>query len=111
MSDFHTPVTFFTNDGVERRFSLSNAKVLKATKDGGSSAVLWLYIMCDDKDGLGQDEFFDLMPINDEELITGLMQAIKDEYDAKQKPDPRNDKYRPRKPESETPGSGSQPTT
>lgn len=111
---YHQPVTFFTNDGVERRFSLTNSKLLRQIRriapDGetdAQSSMAMLYECCDDKDGLSPEQFVDLLPMGDPEVIQGLSAAIKEEYDAKSRGDARNDKFRPKPPETlQTNGSG-----
>lgn len=115
MTTTPSPIVFVTLDGVERKFRLTNkqfmeiARLSHTGKAIGPCEFLW-YAMSD-KDGLTEDEFLELLPVADFEVLTGLMDEINKEWTGRNKSDQRNDRLRPIKAEIQsTNGSGSLPS-
>ena len=103
------PITFVTTDGAERSFRLTNKRMLAIRKrmlegfKNGDADFLWE--ACDEKrpftDGafaegsLTEDEFVEIFPLADGDVMQGLIKAITAAWQGEKKSDPRNDKYRP----------------
>lgn len=94
-----TPITFVTLDEVEREFRLTNAQFLgiaRASQAGKSvGPVEFLWHALSDKAGLTEEQFIELLPLADFELLVGLMDDINKEWAGRNKADARNEKHRP----------------
>lgn len=93
------PITFVLG-GVERRFCLTNKAFLEIARRAATGSrnghCDFLWFACMDKEGLTEDEFVELLPLADFELITGLVEAINVEWAGRNKSsDPRNEAFRP----------------
>lgn len=108
-----TPISFVTLDGVEHSFRLTNkafleiARLSNAGKAVGPCEFLWH--ACSDRGDLTEEQFIELLPLSDFEVLTGLMDEINKEWAGRNKSDPRNDRLRPTKAVTQlSNGSGSQ---
>ncbi len=113
------PIAFITNDGKSRTFSLKNSRllrILQKDKDEAENAftqlIRFLWITCDNREDVkNEEDFVDLFPL-DMELISGLVKAVNDEWSASSKnTNPENERFRPTKAEIQlSDGSGSSPS-
>src|SRR6187455_1014144 len=111
-----TPITFITLDEVERKFRLTNKRALairqRSVQGFTHGDIDFLWFCCDDTDGFTEDDFAELFPLHDTELLQGLVTAITDEWKGRTKASAANDKFRPTKAEIQpSTGSGSSPSS
>lgn len=101
------PITFTTLDGVERKFRLTNSRLVRwlERKDRLSSlrqTYFLLWECLEDRGKLTEDDLIDLLPA-DGDLLKGLSDAILDRFGRDKPPTiEANEKYRPTKGETDT---------
>jgi hypothetical protein len=100
------PITFVTQDGAERKFSLTNKRLALVQRQTNTDNLDFLWVTCDDREGIAREDFIDLFPMADPDVLIGLVKAITEEWSGRNKSHPANEKYRPTKAETQ-PSAGS----